>query len=135
MLINLRGTVSNDNTIDFNLPCVFFQSESYVCVTELCIRFSKKVDSVTGNVVTSLVDKSSLNPNQELIFFNQREKSRILYFSPTHLAEYKIQGDCLNSSEFVLHLHYADNLRENLKASVEEIYLQLYIKCKDSVRH
>ena len=134
MLINLRGTVLDDKIV-FDLPCVYFSSHSYIRVTELCISFTKKVDGLTGYFSTSLVDKNSLNPSQELIFFHQREKSRILYFSPTHLAEYKIQGDCLQSSEFHLHLNYADNLRENLKATVEEIYLQLSIKCKDSVRH
>ena len=135
MLINLHGKVSNDNTIKFDLPCVYLQSETYICATELCITFSKKVDSVTGNIFTSLVDKSALNPNQDLIFFTQREKSRILYFSPTHLSEYKIQGNCLTSSEFILYLNYTDNIRENLKATVEDIYLQLSIKCKDSARH
>ena len=135
MIINLRGTVNNDNTIKFDLTPVYFSQKSYVSVNELCIIFSKKIDNLCGSLSTTLVDKSAINPEQEIVFFNQREKSRILYFSPRHPAEYIIQGYSLHLSEFSLRLNYADNLRETLKPDIEEIYLQLNVKCKASVLH
>ena len=134
MIINLRGTV-NDSIIKFDLTPVYFSPKSYVSVNELCITFSKKIDNLCGSLSTTLVDKSAINPEQEIVFFNQREKSRILYFSPRHPAEYIIQGYSLHLSEFSLRLNYAENLRENLKPDIEEIYLQLNVKCKASVLH
>ena len=122
MIINLHGKVNND-VINFDSTQVYFEPNCYVAVTNVYIQFSRKFKDVTGYISTSLIDKSPINPLQELVFFNQRENSRSLFYSPTHLAQYKIQCPSLQSSVFEIH---CSDLDEN-SIKIEKVYLQLKI--------
>ena len=122
MIINLHGSVNEKNEIIFDSTQVYFDSKSYVAVTELFIQFSKKIREINGYVATSLIDRSPVNLKQEIIFWNQRENSRTVHVTPTHLAAYKIQCTSLQASVFEIHVSELDE-----SAKIEKIYLQLKI--------
>ena len=122
MIINLHGSVNKKNEIIFDTTQVYFDTMAYVSVTELFIQFSKKIREISGYVSTSMVDRSPINLNQEIVFWNQRENSRTVHVTPTHLAAYKIQCTNLQSSVFEIHLFGSD---ESVK--IEKVYLQLKI--------
>ena len=122
MIINLHGQVKN-NEINFDSTQVYFEPNCYVAVTKVYIQFARKFKDVTGYISSSLIDKSPVNPLQELVFFNQRENSRTVFYSPTHLAQYKIQCPSLQASVFEI---YCSDLDEN-SIKIEKIYLQLQI--------
>ena len=121
MLINLRGTVNKDE-INFILPQIFFSKDNYVRVTEMAIQWNGKAHNIYGTINTTLIDKSPVNPTQQLLFFSQIEKSNFMYYSPTHPAQYKIQCPSLQSSVF--------NIRLSEKEQIREIYLQLEINAR-----
>ena len=118
MIINLKGKVIDDK-IDFELPPLYFERNQYVHVNHLFIKWRKKVGSLYGQITTSLIDRSSLNKNQQMLFFSQMDKSNFLFYTPTHFAKYKIQCPCLQSSVFNIHL--------SEKHEIIEIGLQLEI--------
>ena len=118
MLINLRGTVNNDE-INFDLTPVYFSRNNTVRITEMAILWAKSVKNIHGRIVSSLIDKSPVNPSQQLLFFYQKDKSNFMFYSPTHPAEYKIQCLSLQSSVF--------NIQLSEKEQIREIYLQLEI--------
>ena len=121
MLINLRGTVQNDQ-IMFDLTPLYFCSTHYVRVTEMAIIWHDKVKPLHGTITSTLIDKSPLNPSQQLVFFHQSERSNFIYYSPTHPAEYKIQCPSLHASVF--------NIQLSEKEEIREIYLQLEINAR-----
>ena len=126
MIVNLKGRVSADGEINFALVPLYFSENQTVHVSELFLQFDKKLSDVYGNISTSLIDKSSVNQKQQLIFFQQSIKSRQLYFTPTHVAEYKIQSHCLHSATFKLSL-YENTERIDFRKLAVEVYLQLKI--------
>ena len=121
MLINLRGTVNKDE-INFILPQIFFSKDNYVRVTEMAIQWNGKAHNIYGTINTTLIDKSPVNPTQQLLFFSQMEKSNFMFYLPTHPAQYKIQCPSLQSSVF--------NIRLSEKEQIREIYLQLEINAR-----
>ena len=118
MIINLNGTVKNDE-IKFDLCPVFFNQNQNVQVNELFIKWAKPVKNIYGYIESSLIDQSPVNLNQQLLFFQQRKESNYLFYSPTHLQKYKIQCSALHSSVFKFHL--------SEKHEIEKIYLQIEI--------
>ena len=122
MIINLHGKVNRKNEIIFDSTQIYFNSPAFVAVTELFIQFSKKIRETNGYLSTSLIDRSPINLNQEIVFWNQRENSRTIHVTPTHLAQYKIQCSSLQASVFEIHLSEPD---ESVK--IEKVYLQLKI--------
>ena len=121
MLINLRGSVHNDE-IKFDLTPVYFSSNSHVRVTEMAIQWDGKAQNIHGKITTTLIDKSPVNPSQQLLFFYQSERSNFMFYTPTHPAEYKIQCPSLQSSVFNIHL--------SEKHQIREIYIQLEINAR-----
>ena len=85
----------------------------------MAILWAKSVKNIHGRIVSSLIDKSPVNPSQQLLFFYQKDKSNFMFYSPTHPAEYKIQCLSLQSSVF--------NIQLSEKEQIREIYLQLEI--------
>ena len=118
MIINLHGTVVNKE-IKFDFCPVYFLSTNHVHVNELFIKFKKPIKNLHGFIETSLIDQSTVNLNQQLVFFHQRKESNYIYYSPTHLSKYKIQCTSLHESLFNIHLS------ENQE--IEKIYLQIEI--------
>ena len=121
MLINLRGTV-HSGEIQFDLTPVYFSNNDYVRVTEMAIQWNGKANNIHGKITTTLIDKSPVNPSQQLLFFYQNEKSNFMFYTPTHPAQYKIQCPSLQSSVF--------NIQLSEKEQIREIYLQLEINAR-----
>ena len=121
MLINLRGTVHN-NEIKFDLTQVYFSSKDYVRITEMAIQWTKEVQNIHGKITSTLIDKSPVNPTQQLLFFYQPNRSNFMFYTPTHPAQYKIQCPSLQSSVFNIHL--------SEKHQIKEIYIQLEINAR-----
>ena len=118
MIINLIGTVEN-TIINFDLTPVYFEKNQYVHVNEIAIAWKKPQVEVFGTISSTLVDLSSVNLDQQIIFFHQHHQSKYLYYSPTHVAKYKIQCPSLQASVF--------NISLPEKHEIEKIYLQLEI--------
>ena len=118
MIINLNGIVKN-NEIVFDECPVYFDNNQYVHVNELFIKWENTVKNVVGYIESSLIDRSPVNLNQQLLFFHQREESNYMFYTPTHFSKYKIQCSALHSSLFKIHLLEQEK--------IEKIYIQLEI--------
>ena len=118
MIINLIGTVEN-TIINFDLTPVYFEKNQYVHVNQIAIAWKKPQVEVFGTISSTLVDLSSVNLDQQIIFFHQHHQSKYLHYSPTHVAKYKIQCPSLQASVF--------NISLPEKHEIEKIYLQLEI--------
>ena len=118
MIINLIGTVEDTN-ISFDLSPVYFEKNQFVNVNEIAIQWKEPQTEVYGTISSTLVDLSSVNLDQQIIFFHQHHQSKYLYYSPTHVAKYKIQCPSLQASVF--------NISLSEKHEIEKIYLQLEI--------
>ena len=118
MIVNLEGTVTGDK-IEFKLPTIYFIKDHRVKVNEFFIEWKSKVSYVNGFLISTLVEKSMSNPNQQLLFFQNTEKSHYTYVTPTQNAWYKIQNLCLQSAVF--------ELKISDEHKIEKIYLQLEI--------
>ena len=118
MIINLNGIVEGGK-ISFDHCPVYFNQHQHVHVNELFIKWKKPCKNIFGYIESSLIDQSTVNLNQQLLFFHQRKESNYLYYTPTHIAKYKIQCSSLHASVFKLHL--------SEKHEIEKIYLQIEI--------
>ena len=99
MLINLTGKIKNDN-IEFELVNLPLTQNSLVTVAQLCIEYNDIVSNVCGSIYTTLIERSGLNPLQELITFSHTSKVKNLLYTPPHFLWYKIQLGDLKSSVF-----------------------------------
>ena len=111
MIINLKGTVHN-NEIKFNLFPLYFQNNHTVKAIYIGIEWEKEVGDVHGYLSSSLIDQSPMNENQELIRFNDVNKSNYTFHAPANPAVYKVQCNSLFSSVFQLHLSKQQEIRE-----------------------
>ena len=123
MILNLRGNVLPSGVIDFDPTPVYFDSNSFVSVTKVWVRLHSKAKEVSSIIKSSLIDKSPVNSNQELLFFHQRENSRIIFHTPTQLASYKIQCQALHFSVFEIDCF--DESGNHPK--IEKVYIQLKV--------
>ena len=123
MIINIKGNVLPSGIIDFGSTPVYFEASTYVAVTKVWLRLHSKSKEVSVSIKSSLIDKSPINANQELIFLHQRENSRTIFYTPTHLASYKIQCQALHFSVF--EIHCTDENGNSPK--IEKIYIQLKV--------
>ena len=118
MIINLVGKVE-DTKINFDLTPMYFEKNQFVNVNEIAIQWKEPQIEVFGAISSTLVDLSSVNLDQQIIFFHQHHQSKYLYYSPTHVAKYKIQCPSLQALVF--------NISLSEKHEIEKIYLQLEI--------
>ena len=118
MIVNLDGVVRED-MIYFDLCPLYFEQNQHVHVNELFIQWKSQAKNIHGYIESTLIDQSSVNLRQQLLFFHQRKESNYIYYTPTHLSKYKIQCSSLHGSEFKIHL--------SEKHEIEKIYLQLEI--------
>ena len=121
MLINLWLTPIH-NELKFDLPPIVFKQGQGVCISHLFIQFSKQTKSPAVILQSTLIDKSSLNPTQQLLFAYSPGFQKRFDFTPTHKEYYKIQCLDFQSSEFKL--VDSDN---NKLINIEKIYIQLDI--------
>lgn len=99
MLINLTGKIKND-FIEFDLVNIPLNQNSSVTVIQLCIEYNGIVSNVCGSIHTTLIERSGLNPSQELITFSHTSQVKNLLYTPPHFLWYKIQLGDLKSSVF-----------------------------------
>ena len=124
MLINLRldNPKLVNNQLLFELPPATFHEGQIVGVSQIHIRWSAPVKHALVVLTSTLIDKSSLNPHQQLLFIYEKSNSNILHKSPTQRQYYKIQCMDLQSSEFYLFDYDNRDLKK-----IESIFLQLEI--------
>ena len=123
MLIHLEGKVTDD-VIHFDLPQIYFHQGQCVAVCHVEIEW-KGQKRYTGEISTSLVDKSPCNPKQQIYRIFKKHGSNYTIHTPTHLLEYKLQCLDLKSSVFKISVYDTDkNLISN---SVKGVYLTLLI--------
>ena len=118
MIINLVGTVK-DTTIHFELTPVYFEKNQFVHVNEIAIEWKNPQNQIYGSISSTLVDLSSINMDQQILFFHQNQESKFLHYAPTHIAKYNIQCPSLQASVF--------NITLSEKHEIEKIYLQIEI--------
>ena len=120
MLVRIKGKIWDDK-IHYQIPSLFFENKSVVSLQHLIIHFNTIQKSVSGQISTTLIDRSPINPDQVLANF-QSSTTMDLYYQPNYLQYYKIQRMDLTSSEFNL------KFRENIKIKeIEEIEILLHI--------
>lgn len=125
MLIHLEGQVKND-IIEFDLPQIYFQQGQGVAVCHVEIDWSRGHKRFfTGEIISSLVDKSPCNPKQQIYRLFKKNGSDYTFHTPTHLLEYKIQCLDLKCSVFKIHIYDTDQNR--IFNTVKGVYLTLYI--------
>ena len=99
MLIHLTGKVKNDN-IEFDLVNLPLNRNSSVAVAQLSIQYKQIVENVCGSIHTTLIERSGLNPLQELLTFSHTGQVKHFLYTPTHFLWYKIQLMDLKTSVF-----------------------------------
>ena len=124
MLINLWLQPTN-NELKFDLPPVIFKEGQSVRVSRLFIQW-KSSEKISALILkSSLIDKSTINPSQQILFATQPETlNRLFYFdfTPTQNEYYKIQCLNLRSSEYKL-----STLSNTELPPIKRIFVQLDI--------
>ena len=124
MLINLW----NNNNTQFDLPPVLFKRDQVVCISRLHIHWATSTKDASVLISSSLIEKSSMNPQQQLLFAFKKGNAQHLSFTPTHKEYYKIQCLDLQASEFNL-----IELNKEQSTKIKTIYIQLEVV--DGVQH
>ena len=128
MLIHLEGTVK-DKIAEFDLPQLYFKQGQTVAVTDVHFLLKPQVRHFHALITSSLVDKSPSNPKQQLLNIYQKAESNYSSYTPTQLAEYKIQCLDLKSSVFKIEIFSYDKTGKILerKNILKRINLTLII--------
>ena len=128
MLIHLEGTVK-DKIAEFDLPQLYFKQGQTVAVTDVHFLLKPQVRHFQALITSSLVDKSPSNPKQQLLNIYQKAESNYSSYTPTQLAEYKIQCLDLKSSVFKIEIFSYDKTGKILerKNILKRINLTLLI--------
>ena len=121
MLINLTGKIKND-FIEFDLVNLPLNPNSIVTVAQLCIEYKESVRNVCGSIYTTLIERSGLNPLQELITFSHASQVKNLLFTPPHFLWYKIQLGDLQSSVFKI-----AHCEKDQTTKISKIHLKLLV--------
>ena len=119
MIINLTGRVQN-NELKFNLFPLYFSNNQKIRALYIGIEWAETVGDIHGYLSSSLIDQSPMNQNQELIRFNNVNRSSYTFYAPANPSVYKVQCNSLCSSFFQLQLSKQHKIRE--------IHLQLEIQ-------
>ena len=123
MLIHLEGQVKND-IINFDLPQIYFRRGQNIAVAECEIEWTKS-SRHTGEITSTLVDKSPCNPKQQIFHINKQPGSNYSFDTPTPFLEYKIQ--CLDLQSSVFKIHIYDKDKNKIKNSIKGVYLTLVV--------
>ena len=128
MLIHLEGTVK-DKIAEFDLPQLYFKQGQTVAVIDVHFLLKPQVRHFQALITSSLVDKSPSNPKQQILNIYQKAESNYSSYTPTQLAEYKIQCLDLKSSVFKIEIFSYDKTGKILerKNILKRINLTLII--------
>ena len=128
MLVHLTGIIKND-LIEFDLVHLPLNRNSRVTVAQLSIQYKETVRNVCGSIYTTLIERSGLNPLQELITFSRASPVKNLLYTPTHFLWYKIQLGDLKTSVFKISHCESDQINKiakiNLKLLIHEGILEI----------
>ena len=112
MLVKVKGKAvkinQNDFRLDLNLPAIYFDNINYtIALRTIFIGLLYNEDPLCQyfSLKTTMVDRCSINPDQEIATFVSDYKGsgyRFIYYEPTQKQEYKIQRTSLMDSEFIL---------------------------------
>ena len=139
MLVRLRGTTTKINDwmfkLDMSLPVIYFQDQDYVITLRMITLDFQFTDSHPvkqfWSLQTTAVDKTALNPNQEIGSFvtdyDEASDYMISYYEPNILREYKIRIPSFHSVEFYLSALKPDNF-------LQVNYVELLIDISKNVR-
>ena len=124
MLVNLRldKPEIENNRLLFDLPPISFRQGQSVSISKMHIQWNKGMNNLMLYLCTTLIDKSSCNPRQQLLFTYQRNLTKHLHYTPTQKEYYKIQCMDLQSAEFYLYEFNNKKIEQ-----IETIFLQLEI--------
>ena len=111
--------IGNETELFFDLPPLYFENYQTIFVNEIAVKWGKSRKNISASLHCTLIDKSPLNPMQQLLFVHQNTESNFLFYSPTRAQEYKIQRSSLQSAQFTL--------ITSEKAIIQEVYIQLFI--------
>ena len=132
MIVNIH--LSEVDTRFNALPDEYLPNHE-ICLMYMYVKLKQPIDHGLVTLTSSLVDKSTTNPKQELAsFYNfsfyDLVSDRLVY-QPTHLKWYKLQCHSIGDSVFELH---TEKQQQNEK--IEKIYIQLGFRkiCRDSTR-
>ena len=114
MLIHLDGTVQDD-VAEFDLPQLYFKQGQTVAVHDVSFLLKPQARHFHVLITSSLVDKSPSNPKQQILNIYQKAESNYSSYTPTQLAEYKIQCLDLKSSVFKIEIFSYDKTANQLK--------------------
>ena len=139
MIVNIH--LNNVDTIFRSLPDDFLPNHE-VCLKYLYVKLRKPIDHGLVTLATSLIDKSSINPKQELVSFYNSSfydlASDRLVCQPTQLTWYKLQCEHIGDAVFELLTEKQQEIEEieTTGKTIEKIYIQLAFRkiCKDSTR-
>ena len=123
MLIHLQGQVKND-IIYFDLPQIYFRRGQNIAVAECEIEWTKS-SRYSGEITSTLVDKSPCNPKQQIYRLFKKVGSVYTCHTPTHFLEYKLQ--CLDLKSSVFKIHVYDQDENKFLNCVKGVYLILVI--------
>ena len=128
MLVHLTGIIKNDY-IEFDLVDLPLTRNSRVTVAQLSIQYKENVKNICGSIYTSLIERSGLNPLQELITFSHASEVKNFLYTPTHFLWYKIQLGDLKTSVFKISHCESDQINKiskiNLKLLIHEGILEV----------
>lgn len=116
---NSLRQLDHETELVFDLPPLYFENYQTVFVNEISIKWKTKKQNISTSLHCTLIDKSPLNPMQQLLFVHQNYESNFLFYSPTRAQEYKIQRSSLQSAQF--------SLVTSERAIIQEVYIQLFI--------
>lgn len=132
MIVNIHLT--DVDTVFRNIPDEYLPNHE-VCLMYLYAKLQTPISHGLVTLASSLVDKSSINPKQQLAsFYNYSfydlSSDRIIY-QPTQFTWYKLQCEHIGDAVFKL---LTEKPLENQK--IEKIHIQLAFRkiCKGSIR-
>jgi len=97
--------LTNEHDLKFILPNVSFGFNDYeISVKQCLIDWEQPVTSLYGIICSTIIDKSVINPTQQLLAFSQHKKSNFLLHTPVNREAYLIQRQDLQTAEFSLTL-------------------------------
>jgi len=109
MLIATKGTIEKLDNYTYQLhldfPTIFLDKFDYkISVRSISFESTKEFipNLFRYSLRTTAVDKSPLNPDQEILSFVPQWGSSYLDFSPRNLFEYKIQLKEVHTADFFL---------------------------------
>ena len=100
MLVRIKGKMINDE-ISFDFPAIFFKQKSFVCLQSLVIKFKIPQNIFSGQISTTLIDRSPINPEQ-IIKSSEKVGEKVVYASIGKLGKMVVSSSIRKVGEMVV---------------------------------